>query len=87
MSDDEPSPPFLGSEAISRGTLRPHQLRSRFRAIFPDVYIRRDQQLTSSDRAMAAWLWSHRRGVLARLTAAAWHGAKWIDERLPVELA
>ena len=84
---DEPcNEPFIGSEAIASGTLRRHQLRSRFRAVFPDVYVRRDQQLTLRQRAVAAWLWSHRRGVLAGLTAAAWHGSKWVDERVPVEL-
>jgi Protein of unknown function (DUF559) len=86
MTSDEPSPPFLGSEAVKAGTLRKHQLRSRFRAVFPDVYVRRDQQLTLRDRAVAAWLWSHRQGVLAGLTAAAWHGAKWVDDDLPIEL-
>jgi hypothetical protein len=86
MTSDEPSPPFLGSEAVKAGTLRKHQLRSRFRAVFPDVYVRRDQQLTLRDRAVAAWLWSHRQGVLAGLTAAAWHGSKWVDDDLPVEL-
>ncbi len=54
--------------------------------MFPDVYVRRDQQLTLRQRAVAAWLWSHRHGVLAGLTAAAWHGSKWVDEHLPVEL-
>jgi hypothetical protein len=83
MASDEP---FVGSEAIKAGTLRKHQLRSRFRAVFPDVYVRRDRQLTLRDRAMAAWLWSHRQGVLAGLTAAAWHGAKWVDDDLPAEL-
>jgi hypothetical protein len=86
MTSDEPSPPFLGSEAVNSGKLRPHQLRSRFRAVFPDVYVRRDQQPTLRDRAVAAWLWSHRQGVIAGLTAAAWQGSKWVDERLPVEL-
>ena len=78
--------PFLGSEAVASGTLRRHQLRSRFRAVFPDVYVRRDQELTLRQRAMAAWLWSHRNGVIAGVTAAAWHGTKWVDEHLPVEL-
>jgi len=82
MSDE----PFIGSEARGRGLVLRHQLRSRFRAVFPDVYVRRDQRLTSRDRAVAAWLWSYRQGVLAGLTAAAWHGSKWVDERLPVEL-
>ncbi|MCV7411658.1 hypothetical protein AWC05_15915 [Mycobacterium florentinum] len=78
--------PFIGSEALLDGRLRRHQLRSRFRAIFPDIYVRRDQPLTARDRAVAAWLWSHREGVLGGLTAAAWHGSKWVDEHLPVEL-
>ena len=86
MKGDEPSPPFLGSEAVKDGTLRPHQLRSQFRAVFPDVYVRRDQQPTLRVRAVAAWLWSHRKGVLAGLTAAALHGSKWVDQNLPVEL-
>lgn len=80
------SEPFLGSEAVRSGMLRPHQLRSRFRAVYPDVYVRRDQQLTLRHRAVAAWRCSRRRGVLAGLTAAAWHGSKWVDERLPIEL-
>ncbi|ORA82109.1 hypothetical protein K3U93_18650 [Mycobacterium malmoense] len=78
--------PFIGSEVVKAGTLRKHQLRSRFRPVFPDVYVRRDLGLTLRDRAVAAWLWSHRQGVLAGLTAAAWHGSRWVDEHLPVEL-
>lgn len=78
--------PFIGSEALADGALRRHQLRSRFAAVFPDVYVRRDQQLTLRQRTVAAWLWSHRQGVVAGLTAAAWHGSQWVDERLPVEL-
>ena len=91
MTSDEP---FIGSEALTSGMLRRHQLRSRFRAVFPDVYVARDLggppacggQLTLRQRAVAAWLWSHRQGVIAGLTAAAWHGSEWVDEQLPVEL-
>ncbi len=91
MTSDEP---FRGSEAVKAGTLRKHQLRSHFRAVFPDIYVRRDQLgappacggLRLRDRAVAAWLWSQRQGVLAGLTAAAWHGSNWVDEDLPVEL-
>ncbi len=78
--------PFRGSEAVKAGTLRKHQLRSQFRAVFPDIYVRRDQQLTLRDRAVAAWLWSHRQGVIAGFTAAALHGSKWVDEDVPTEL-
>ncbi|MBW0018741.1 MAG: hypothetical protein JO236_14520 [Mycobacterium sp.] len=83
MTSDQP---FIGSEAVASEIVRRHQLRSRFRTVFPDVYVRRDQQLTLRRRAVAAWLWSHRQGVIAGLTAAAWHGSKWVDEHLPIEL-
>jgi Protein of unknown function (DUF559) len=78
--------PFVGSEAVAGGLLRPHHLRSRFQSVFPNVYVRRDQQLTTRQRAAAAWLWSHRQGVIAGLTAAALHGSKWVDASMPVEL-
>lgn len=78
--------PFIGSEAVRSGLIRKHQLRANFRAILPDVYVARDFHPTLADRAMAAWLWSHRNGVLAGVTAAALHGARWVDESAPIEL-
>lgn len=84
MASDEP---FIGSEAVASGMLRRHQLRSRFRAVLPDVYVPREQPtLTLRQRTIAAWLWSHRQAVIAGLSAAAWHGSKWVDDQLPVEL-
>jgi hypothetical protein len=61
-------------------------LRSRFSAIYPDVYLPRDGAPTAVDRAHAAWLWSRRRGAIAGRSAAALHGAKWVDGRLPAQL-
>jgi hypothetical protein len=78
--------PFIGSKALFSRALRKHELRSRFRAVFPDVYMRREQQVTLRQRTMAAWLWSHRQGIVAGLTAEAWHGSKWVDEGSPIEL-
>ncbi|CDO06839.1 hypothetical protein BN977_01633 [Mycolicibacterium cosmeticum] len=78
--------PFIGSEAIAVGAVKKHQLRSGFRALLPNVYVGPDLPLTVAHRARAAWLWSHRQGVIAGRTAAALHGAKWIDESAPVEL-
>jgi hypothetical protein len=83
MGEDQP---FVGSEAIAHGLLKKHQLRANFRAVFPDVYVAKDTELTLRERARAGWLWSHRQGVLAGLTASALHGAEWVDDRLPVEL-
>jgi hypothetical protein len=78
--------PFVGSEALARGFVKKHQLRARFRTVFPDVYLHEDVPLTTSRRAKAAWLYSHREGVIAGLTASALHGAKWVDDDLPIEL-
>jgi very-short-patch-repair endonuclease len=78
--------PFVGSEAVANGAIRKHELRARFRAEFPDVYVPKDAVLTLPERARAAWLYSHREGVIAGLTASALHGAKWVDAHLPIEL-
>ena len=77
---------FIGSEALAAGRLTPYALRSRFVAIHPDVYLPRDEELTAVAGAKAAWLWSRREGVIAGQSAAAMHGAKWVDARLPAEL-
>jgi len=78
--------PFVGGEALANGWVRKHELRSRYRAVFPDVYIATNIDLTLLQRARAAWLWSHRHGVISGLTASALHGSKWIDAGEPVEL-
>lgn len=78
--------PFIGSEAVASGELTPYLLRSKFTAIYPDVYMPRGVELTARSKAIAAWLWSGRRGVVAGRSAAALHGSKWIDARLPAEL-
>lgn len=78
--------PFIGSEAVAAAQLTKYALSSRFVAIHPDVYVPRGTQLTAVLRAKAAWLWSRRRGVVAGQSAAALHGAKWVDDRAPAEL-
>jgi hypothetical protein len=71
---------FVGSEAVRQGGLRPYQLRSRFRAIYPDVYIADCAAPSLRTRSVGAWLWSGRRAVLAGLAAAALRGAN-LDSR------
>ena len=78
--------PFIGSEAIKSGRLTPYRLRSRFISIYPDVYVAQDAEITGRSRAQAAWLWSRREGVVAGQSAAALHGAKWVDAGRPAEL-
>jgi hypothetical protein len=78
--------PFIGSEALAAGTVNWHQLRTRYCALFPDVYVQRLARLSLQQRIAAAWLWSHRQATIAGLAAAALHGSKWIDADVPVEL-
>lgn len=77
---------IVGSEALRQGKLSRYQLRTRYRTIYPDVYLAADTPLTLRRRSEAAWLWSGQRGVLAGLAAAALHGSNWIDDDEPVEL-
>lgn len=78
--------PFIGREALDSGRLTRHQLRSRFVPVYPGVYNPTGTELTARDRAYAAWLWSGRRGILAGRSAAAMHGAKWLNPRAPAEM-
>lgn len=78
--------PFIGSEALASGALTRHRLRTRFVALYPDVYTQPDANLTAVQRAYAAWLWSRRRGVVAGQSASAIHRAKWVDAQAPVQL-
>lgn len=78
--------PFLGSEALAAGLLNRYQLATRYDAVYRNVYIPQGESLTPAQKAHAAWLWSHRRATIVGVSAAAMHGAKWIDQRLPAEL-
>lgn len=82
----KPMYPFVGSEALLAGFVSKYDLRTRYRAVFPDVYVHADAELTPADRARCGWLWSHREGVLAGLSAASLHGAKWVETSDPVEV-
>jgi hypothetical protein len=82
----ESGEPFIGSEALKRQALSRHQLRTRYRAVLPNVYLPKQVQPSLDQRIVAAWLWSQRQGIIAGAAAAALHGAKWIDDDVPVEL-
>lgn len=81
--DDQP---FLGTEAVRRGTLTDYQLRTRYRAVYRNVYVPRDSVLKADARARAAWLWADGDATLARLSAAAVLGTKWLDGDRPADL-
>ncbi|CDQ46959.1 hypothetical protein [Mycolicibacterium neoaurum] len=75
---------FIGSEALGAGLVTRHQLRTRYRRIFPNIY--GPPEPSVRDRARAAFLWSGRRGVIAGVAASALHHAKWVDDDVPIEL-
>lgn len=78
--------PFIGSEAIAAGALSKSQLATRYRRLFPDVYVARHVDVSVELRAEAGWLWTGRRGVIAGFAAAALHGSKWVDDTRAVDL-
>lgn len=78
--------PFIGSEALASGVVNRYQLATQYDAVYRNVCVPKGQVLTAADKAVAAWLWSERRATAAGLSAAALHGTKWIDAKLPAEL-
>jgi hypothetical protein len=78
--------PFIGSEALAGGALSRHQLRTRYRAVLPNVYLSNDVQLSLELRIFAAWLWSGRTATIVGAAAAALHGSQGIPDDVPVEL-
>ena len=78
--------PFIGSEALGAGRLTRHTLRTRYAAMYPGIYVPVDTESSAVSKAKAAWLWTGREGVVAGRSAAALHGAKWVDARPPAEV-
>lgn len=78
--------PFVGSAAVRAGVVSGYQLRTQYRALYPDVYIPDFIDPTLRMRTVGAWLWSGKQAVVAGLAAAALHGASWIEDDVPIEL-
>jgi hypothetical protein len=76
--------PFVGSAAVRRDELTRRGLARDHRAVYRDVYVRREAELTARLCAHAAWLSTG--AILCGLSAAAVHGAKWLDAALPAEI-
>ncbi len=77
---------LIGSEELAAGRVTRHELRRWYAPVYRGVYTRRDANLSLRDRAIAAWLASGRKGVVAGVAASALHGAPWVDPDVPVEL-
>jgi hypothetical protein len=65
--------PIIGSEAIGSGVLTRGQLRWRYTALFPDVYVPNGTHPDRFIMAEGAWLWTGRTGTIAGTTAASLH--------------
>ncbi len=81
MTDMEP---FIGSAAVRRGDLTRRGLARQHRAVYRDVYLAQDVELTARLRARAAWLSTG--ATLAGVSAAAVLGTKWLDAGAPAEI-
>ncbi|MGE2720146.1 hypothetical protein [Mycolicibacterium celeriflavum] len=78
---------ILGGEAVAAGWVTRHELRTSCRKVFRGVYTTNGGELTLRQRAIAAWLATRRKGVIAGQTAAALHGTSWVDVTQPIEVA
>ncbi|MCV7227795.1 hypothetical protein [Mycolicibacterium komossense] len=78
--------PIIGSEALHTGALTRGQLRWRYTALYPDVYVPVGSRIDLLTRAQGAWLWSGRSGIIAGATAANLHGVSVKDGAAAVEL-
>jgi Protein of unknown function (DUF559) len=81
-----PEWPFLGTEALAAGVVTRYQLRTKYTAVYRNVYIPVGEEVTPVTKAVAAWLWSARKATVAGWSAAALHGSRWISADLPAEL-
>lgn len=78
--------PFRADEALAAGDLSFRELRRFHAAVAPGVWAPRGIELSASQKAKAAWLWSRRKGVLAGLSASTALGAKWVEPSQPAEM-
>lgn len=76
----------MGAEAISRGLLTRGQLRWNYSAVLPGVYLAKNAERTVFTNATAAWLWTGRTAIITGRTAAALHGAKWVEASTPIDV-
>ncbi|BBX88433.1 hypothetical protein H5U98_25725 [Mycolicibacterium boenickei] len=78
--------PFLDREAIRAGLLTKHELETKYRAVYRNVYLDNEVTLTPLLRAQAAWLFAGPDAVVSGLSAAAVYGTEWLDADAPAEI-
>ena len=76
----------VGSEAVAAGRLTRHELSRWYRRIYHGIYVPKNAELTLRERAVAAWLASGRRAIIAGAAAAGLHESPWVDPHTPIEI-
>lgn len=77
-----PGVPFCGSEAVAAGLVTAYELRSRFRRLFPDVYIEVTCAVTPQILVRAASLWAPAGAVISGAGAALLHRERWYSPEM-----
>ncbi|SEH72940.1 hypothetical protein SAMN04489835_3379 [Mycolicibacterium rutilum] len=77
--------PFVGSDAVAAGRLTRAHLRSHYRPLYRGIYVPRHHRASLRERITGVALASPS-AVIAGVAASAMHGAKWVDDDVPVEL-
>lgn len=77
--------PFIGSDAVAAGRLTRAHLRSQYRTLYRGIYVPRGYQVSLRERIIGVSLASPN-AVIAGVAASALHGAKWVDDDIPIEL-
>lgn len=77
--------PFIGSDAIAAGHLTRAHLRSQYRPLYRGIYVPRRYNVSLRERIIGVPLASPD-AVIAGVAASSLHGAKWIDDDVPIEL-
>ncbi len=78
--------PFLGTEALARGTVTRRTLRSQYEQVYRNVYVPKGQEVAPAARAVAAWLWSGRQATVAGFRPRPCTGRSGSIPELPAEL-
>ncbi|KDE99558.1 hypothetical protein Y900_011550 [Mycolicibacterium aromaticivorans JS19b1 = JCM 16368] len=76
---------LLGREGLAGGLSR-HDLQRWYRQMYRGVYVPKYATPSMRDRALGAWLYTDRAGVIGGVAASALHGAQWVDDDVAIEV-
>jgi hypothetical protein len=82
----DPPWPFIAAEVLALRVISERAMRASYTHVYPGVYVPKGTTLTATQRAVAAWLWSKRAGMVSGQSAAALLGARWVDGAAAAEL-